>query len=109
MTTTSGKRRSRTEIVIQILEAAVNDCGEDGDGVTKTTLMYDVFLNSNQLKEYLAALTAYGLLRYDSSMRTYDATEKGLRFLGLWYNMSNMANELQRQAWIEREGGEEEF
>lgn len=83
----SNRSRNRTEIVIQILEVVI-DHGENGDGVTKTTLMYEVFLNSNQLKEYLAGLTVYGLLHYDPAMRTYNATKKGLRFLELWYEYS---------------------
>ncbi len=91
----SNKRRNRTEIVIQILEAVI-DHGENGDGVTKTTLMYEVFLNSNQLKEYLAGLTAYSLLYYDPAMRTYNSTKKGLQFLELWYNLSKITDELPR-------------
>ena len=91
----SNKRRNRTEIVIQILEAVI-DHGENGDGVTKTTLMYEVFLNSNQLKEYLAGLTAYSLLYYDPAMRTYNSTKKGLQFLELWYNLSQITDELPR-------------
>ena len=91
----STKRRNRTEIVIQILEAVI-DHGENGDGVTKTTLMYEVFLDSNQLKEYLAGLTAYSMLYYDSAMRTYFSTKKGLQFLKLWYNLSQITDELLR-------------
>jgi predicted transcriptional regulator len=91
----SNKRRNRTEIVIQILEAVI-DCGENGDGTTKTTLMYEVFLDSNQLKEYLSGLTAYSLLYYDPAMRTYNSTKKGLQFLELWYNLSQITNELPR-------------
>ena len=89
----SNKRRNRTEIVIQILEAVI-DHRENDDGVTKTTLMYEVFLNSNQLKEYLAGLTAYSLLYYDPAMRTYNSTKKGLQFLELWYNLSQITDEL---------------
>ena len=91
----SNKRRNRTEIVIQILEAVI-DHGENGDGVTKTTLMYEVFLNSNQLKEYLAGLTAYSLLYHDPAMLTYNSTKKGLQFLELWYNPSQITDELPR-------------
>ena len=91
----SNRRRNRTEIVIQILEAVI-DHGENGDGVTKTTLMYEVFLDSNQLKEYLAGLTAYSLLHFDPAMRTYNSTKNGLRFLELWYNMSQITEELRR-------------
>ncbi len=84
--------RSRTDIVAQILET-VNDLGEDGYGVTQTTIRYEVFLSSAQLKEYLIALTIHGLLRYDSTTRTYNATEKGLRFLQIYYEIGNMLNQ----------------
>jgi predicted transcriptional regulator len=75
----------------------VIDYGENGDGITKTTLMYEVFLDSNQLKEYLSGLTAYSLLYYDPAMRTYNSTKKGLQFLELWYNLSQITDELPRQ------------
>ncbi|HEX6281578.1 MAG TPA: winged helix-turn-helix domain-containing protein, partial [Nitrososphaera sp.] len=39
--------RSRTEIISQILDTA------NGGGITKTKLMYKVFLSHDQLKEYL--------------------------------------------------------
>ncbi|MDQ3835533.1 MAG: hypothetical protein M3270_01180 [Thermoproteota archaeon] len=42
----TANSRSQSEIAIQILEG-VNDLGEEHLRVTKTTLMYEVFLNSN--------------------------------------------------------------
>ncbi len=107
-----GGRRNRTEIVIQILET-VADNSENGDGTTKTTLMYEIFLNNNQLREYLAVLTAYNLLRYDPAMGIYSTTKKGLRYLDLWYNINDMTNELrprrQQQMWMNRKSGEGRF
>jgi predicted transcriptional regulator len=108
ISSSSGKRRSRTktEIVIQILDA-VNDCGEDGngnDGVTKTTLMYKVFLNSDQLGEYLAALTAHNLLYYDRAMHTYSSTRKGLLFVDFWCNMRKMIDESRRHQQLRQIG-----
>jgi len=88
--------RSRIEIIIQILEV-VNDLGEDGDGVTQTTIRYQVFLSSAQLKQYLTALTIHCLLSYESTTRRYNATEKGLRFLNNCYKMDDMINQLQHQ------------
>jgi predicted transcriptional regulator len=91
-----SRSRSRTEIVIQILEAVNdNDDGEDGIGVTRTTLMYEVYLSSAQLRGYLVALTIHDLLSYDSAMLTYNITKKGLRFLKLWYNLNEIAEELR--------------
>jgi CheY-like chemotaxis protein/predicted transcriptional regulator len=84
--------RSRIDIVAQILET-VNDHGEDGYGVTQTTIRYEVFLSSAQLKEYLIALTIHGLLSFDPATRRYNATEKGLRFLQVYCNIGNLLNE----------------
>ena len=111
--------RSRTEVVFQILET-VNDQGEDDDGVSQTTIRYEIFLSGAQLKEYLIALTIHGLLSYNSTSRRYSVTEKGLRFLNLCHKMDDMVNEeqqqqlqslsslskRQQQSWMKSEGGE---
>ena len=49
--------RSRTEIVSNILEAA-------NGGVTKTKIMYKVYLSYNQLREYLTILIENNLIEY---------------------------------------------
>ena len=100
----SGRRRNRTERVIQILEAVSDQTKNGPVGATKTTLMYEVFLNSNQSREHLAALTAYNLLHYEKAMGTYSTTKKGLRYLELWYKINDMANKLleQQQMWMNR-------
>ncbi len=74
--------RSRTEIVSEILEA-VNDNDAEGIGVTRSTLMNEVYLSSAHLREYLVALTVHGLLTCDSLTLRYNITEKGLRYLEL--------------------------
>jgi CheY-like chemotaxis protein/predicted transcriptional regulator len=84
--------RSRTDIVAQILET-VNDHGEDGYGITQTTIRYEAFLSSTQLKEYLIALTIHGLLSYDPTTRRYNVTKKSLRFLQIYYNIGNLLNQ----------------
>ncbi len=84
--------RSRTEIISQILQA-VSDNDEYGDGVTKTTLLYEAYLNSAQLREYLVALTIHGLLGYDPIIRRYNITEKGLRFLELYHGLREIMKE----------------
>jgi len=53
--------RNRTEIISQILKVASEF--DKGDGITQTVIMYRVFLNTIQIKEYLPTLTTYGLLR----------------------------------------------
>jgi predicted transcriptional regulator len=54
--------RSRTEIVIRILEIV---SGSGSDGFTKYKIMYNAFLSYAQLKEYLTVLTDNDLLCYD--------------------------------------------
>ena len=83
--------RDRIDTFAQILET-VNDNCEDSDGVTQTTIRYEAFLGGAQLKEYLIALTIHGLLSYDSRIRRYSVTEKGLRFLQIYYNLCNILN-----------------
>lgn len=82
--------RSRTEIISQILHTA-------NGGITKTKLMYKVFLSHDQLKEYLAVLTQSDLLRFDFVSRTFMATEKGLRFLYLYNQIDQLMKEEQQQ------------
>ena len=73
-------KRSRTDIVAQILMAA-------SDSITRTTAMYSAFVDYAQLKDYLAILTKNRLLEYDQRLQTYMTTEKGLKFLRM-YNSS---------------------
>jgi predicted transcriptional regulator len=83
-----ANNRSRTEIVSQILEAA-ND-HDDVEGVTHTTLMYEVMLSSAKLKEYLIVLTAHDLLSYERTMDRYSITGKGLQFLEIYDSLGHM-------------------
>jgi predicted transcriptional regulator len=67
--------RSRTEIVGSILDAA------NGEGTTKTKIMYIAFLSYNQLKEYLSVLTENNLIEYLDGTQIFKTTEKGLKYL----------------------------
>ena len=73
--------RSPTEITIQILEVVNGYDDNNNEGLTQTTLMSKLFLSHEQTKEYLMLLIEDDLLSYDSTMRTYKTTEKGLTFL----------------------------
>jgi predicted transcriptional regulator len=84
--------RSRTEIISQILEAANNHVR-----ITKTRLMYKVFLSHDQLKGYVKVLTESDLLRYDCVTRTFKTTEKGLRFLNLYNKIDQLMKEEEEQ------------
>jgi predicted transcriptional regulator len=83
--------RSRTEIVTMILDAA------NGEGETKTKIMYFAFLSYNQLNEYLSILIENNLLEYLDGTRTFKTTEKGLHFL----KMHNEMAELLQQTTFE--------
>ena len=82
--------RSRPEIISGILEAA-------NGGITKTKLMYKVFLSQGQMKQYLTILTESDLLRYDLVSRTFKTTEKGLRFVNLYNQIKQIMKEEKEQ------------
>jgi predicted transcriptional regulator len=67
--------RSRTEIVGNILDAA------NGEGTTKTKIMYIAFLSYNQLNEYLSILIENNLIEYLDGTHQFKTTEKGLNYL----------------------------
>ena len=84
--------RSRTEIVAMILDAA------NGEGETKTKIMYFAFLSYNQLNEYLALLIENNLIEYLDGARRFKTTTKGLFFL----KMHNELAELLQQTTFKR-------
>jgi predicted transcriptional regulator len=79
------KYRSRNDIISEILEAV-----NGGGGLTKTKIMYQAFLSYAQMKEYLTELTESGLLNYDVDTRQFKTTEKGLRLLDTYNQMSDV-------------------
>ena len=84
--------RSRTEIVAMILDAA------NGEGETKTKIMYFAFLSYNQLNEYLSILIENNLIEYLDGARRFKTTTKGLFFL----KMHNELAELLQQTTFNR-------
>jgi len=85
------KYRSRTDIVVQILDTA------SGDGVSKTKIMYKAYLSYAQLKEYLSVLEANGLLEQDEAEKLYKITEKGMEFMKVYNQMHELTGPLQEQ------------
>jgi predicted transcriptional regulator len=83
MIDTVMRYRSRTEIIVSILEAA-------RFGETKTKIMYSSFLSSHPLRTYLEVVISNGLLAYDSTKGRYRTTEKGLRLLDLYDNVGRL-------------------
>jgi predicted transcriptional regulator len=83
--------RSRIEIISKVLDAA------NGGGATRTKIMYRAYLSYTQMKEYVELLTERGLLSYDLDRQTFRTTEKGLRFLQAYNQISDMINEEEEE------------
>ncbi len=92
------KYRSKTDIIGHILEV-VNSRGDNG--LTKTKIMYSVFLSYAQWKEYLSVLLEKGLIEeYQKEQQEekekqrsyyyYRITYKGRRFLQIYRCLSGM-------------------
>src|SRR5215210_3172164 len=92
------KYRSSIEVMAQILQVA------NGCNVTKTKILYQALLSSNQLKDYLVRLTEKDLLRYDGNTRTFKTTEKGLQFLQIYSHIEDMIKEQNKEIKV---GGRE--
>jgi predicted transcriptional regulator len=78
------KYRSRFEIAATILEVA-----QAGDS-TKTRLMYGSFLSFAQINEYLSFLLGNALITKSDDTHTYALTEKGMRFLRIYEELSQL-------------------
>jgi predicted transcriptional regulator len=78
------KYRSRFEIASGILNVAL------AGNATKTRLMYGTFLSFAQINEYLGFLLANTLIMKDEATRIYAPTEKGLRFLHIYEDLSKL-------------------
>jgi predicted transcriptional regulator len=76
------KYRTRFAITSDILEVA-----RDGNA-TKTRLMYGSSLSFAQINEYLTFLMNNGLIARDQKTRIYTLTEKGMRFLRIYAELS---------------------
>jgi predicted transcriptional regulator len=88
------KYRSRTEIASMILEAA-------NGSATKTKIMYKAFLSYAQLKEYLSVLIENNLLEYLDGKQNYKTTEKGLNFLKMHNEISELLQTPMRESRIQ--------
>jgi predicted transcriptional regulator len=82
------KYRSRTEITNMMLDSA-------REGATKTKIMYKAYLSYGQLVEYLKFLQQNDLLEHDVDKQVYRPTEKGLKFLNLSNDLSEMVTVLR--------------
>lgn len=77
-------RRNNLEVSVAILKAA-------NGGSTKTRIVSKSNLNFEIIKEYLNTLTRGGLLTVDEKGR-YSTTDKGLKFIEDYYNLTEPLN-----------------
>lgn len=68
------KYRSRIEIIATILDTVSSGTA------TKTKIMYEAYLSSPQLKEYISFLLENELITYEEGTHIYRITEQGRRF-----------------------------
>lgn len=59
-------------------------------GATKTKIMYKAYLSYTQVKEYIAFLLENNLIKYEEGSQIYRITEKGLHFLQVYGEISEM-------------------
>ena len=61
-------------------------------GATKTKLMYSAFLSYAQIQEYLPFLKERQLISFEEKSAEYKLTEKGLRFLRVYDEISSIVS-----------------
>lgn len=91
-------RRSKIDLVSQILEAANSD-----DGATKTKIMYKAYLRDPSLKEYLSILTESDLLSYALGNNKFKITKKGRKFLDIYDRLFSAMKTQKINVLIDRE------
>jgi predicted transcriptional regulator len=77
------KYRSRTDIIVSMLEAATHVA-------TKTKIMYSSYLSPHPLRSYLELVIRNGLLAYDSTKQRSSTTARGLRLLELYNSIGTL-------------------
>jgi predicted transcriptional regulator len=82
------KYRSSVEIASSILRVAV------GGRANKTKLMYGASLSFTQITDYLQFLVTNGLIESEPIAKVYVLTDRGLRFLNLYEEMTKLVPEV---------------
>jgi predicted transcriptional regulator len=75
--------RNKYEIIVSILESAKT-------GIIKTKIMYNTFLSYEQMIGYLKYLQEHALLIFEEKTQSYRTTKKGLGFLKLSHELSQV-------------------
>ena len=76
--------RSRNDIIACILEVA------NGNRVRPTEIQFKAYLSYSLLKEYLVLLLENDLLEYIEGERAFKTTAKGMHFLHMYNQMSEL-------------------
>jgi predicted transcriptional regulator len=78
------KRRSRSEVILSILEAT------NGNRARITEIQYKTYLSYNLLREYLLHLLESDLIEYIEGERTFKTTPKGIQVLQVYNKMDEL-------------------
>jgi predicted transcriptional regulator len=78
------KRRSRSEVILSILEAT------NGNRARITEIQYKTYLSYNLLREYLLHLLESDLIEYIEGERTFKTTPKGMQVLQVYNKMDEL-------------------
>jgi predicted transcriptional regulator len=67
----------------------------NGQGVTRTGIMYKAFLSFTQAKTILTTLTERGLLQFDRTTQTFKITPRGHKILQAYTELNELMKGLQ--------------
>ncbi|MDG7000175.1 MAG: hypothetical protein JRN15_13805 [Nitrososphaerota archaeon] len=84
------KYRSRGEIVSNILRVVARN------KATKTRLMYGAYLSYTQIEEYMDFILQQGLIRPVEETNLYQLTEKGMKYLNLSDEISQLVMQVSK-------------
>lgn len=76
-------RRDRLQIFAEIL----NLCQKQQ---VKTGIMYQLGTSYNSLQNYITQLQAYGLLKFDGTVKRYTTTAKGKTYINNWREIQKL-------------------
>jgi predicted transcriptional regulator len=82
---------AKLDIIKRILESTQNP------GTHEQGLMYASYLSYMQIDEYLSAMVATGLVRFDRNSKTYRITAKGMDFLASLRQMDYLMQTIDGQ------------
>ncbi len=76
-------RRDRLQIFAEILSLCQKQ-------QVKTGIMYQLGTSYNSLQNYITQLQAYGLLKFDGTVKRYATTAKGKTYINNWSEIQKL-------------------